>query len=59
MNQQQEQLTTLNPQALEQLKESSQLKLLESFFDHNQTDPRHARRLWNIPDQIKKKDFLG
>lgn len=56
MNQQQ--LTTLNPQALEQLKESSQLKLLESFFDHNATDPKSSRRLWNNVDQIKNKDFL-
>ncbi len=54
----QDQLTTLNPQALEQLKESSQLRLLESFFDHTATDPKGSRRLWNSPDQMKNKDFL-
>ena len=43
------QLTTDNPQALEQIKESSQLRQLESFFDYNATDPREQRQLWNPP----------
>jgi hypothetical protein len=54
----QQQLTTLNPQALEQIKESSQLRLLESFFDHNATDSKRLRSLWNTLDQIKNRDFL-
>lgn len=44
-----DQLTTLNPQALEQLKESSQLQQLESFFDNDASDSRSDRQLWITP----------
>lgn len=43
-------LTTLNPIALEQLNEFSQLRNLESFFDSNPDDPL-AKRLWIKPEK--------
>lgn len=51
------QLTTLNPQVLETLKESSQLKLLESFFDYKTSDPKSLKRLWAPADQTHENEL--
>ena len=45
-------LTTLNPLALEQLQESSELRNLESFFNNALTDPPVKRKLWSKPEKI-------
>lgn len=43
------QLTTLNPQALELLKGSFQLIQLESFFDVDPSEPKMLKKLWTKP----------
>lgn len=56
------QLTTNNPQALEQIKESSQLRQLESFFDYTSSDSKDQRYLWTSPTrnhyQLIEKDSI-
>lgn len=51
------QLPTLNPQALEQLKRSSQLRRMESFFDHDTGDPKPDKQLWMIPNKNQSSDM--
>lgn len=50
-------LTTLNPVALEQLNEWSQLRVLESFFDSLPSDPPSLRKLWFKPNKTQLNDF--
>jgi len=42
-------LTTLNPIALEQLQEPSELRNLESFFNNAPSDPLSQKKLWIKP----------
>lgn len=44
-------LTTLNPKALEQLKDSSQILALELFFDYDEREPKYKKSLWIKPNK--------
>lgn len=50
-------LTTLNPVALEQLNECSQLRILESFFDTAPNDPPTFKKLWFKPNKAQLAEF--
>lgn len=50
-------LTTLNPQFLEQMKDSSQLSALEFFFDNDVEDERSEKKLWKKPQRADLEEL--